>query len=583
MNPFAELLGLVQAAVRRLQEAGELPEALDLGRIVVEPPRDPAHGEAATNAALVLAKAARKPPMVLAGRLVELLQGAPKVARVGSAPPGFVNLTLEPGFWQQQVAAVLDAGPAYGRSEIGAGRAINVEYCSVNPTGPLHVGHGRGTVFGDALASLLAHAGYAVTREYYVNDGGAQIETLARSLHLRYREALGETIPEIPPGLYPGAYLVPVAQGIAARDGERWATAEETVWLEPFSRMGVEAMMALIRADLEALGVRHDVFTSERALIAAGRVDEALALLDSRGLIYTGTLPPPKGGKPVEDWEPAPQLLFRSSAFGDEIDRPLKRSNGAWTYFAGDLAYHLDKYRRGFSLMVDVLGADHGGYVKRMQAGVKALSDGKAMLDVRSCQLVNLLDEGKPLKMSKRAGRIVTLPDVVDEVGRDVVRFIMLTRKNDAPLDFDLAKVTEQSKDNPVFYVQYAHARICSVFRNASEEGLEVAPAVLRQADLSLLVDPAELAVVREMASFPRVVEGAAQHFEPHRIAFYLQDLASAFHALWTRGKEEPALRFLRADAPELTRARLAMLAAVRGVLATGLGLMGVRPVEELH
>lgn len=583
MNPFAELLGLVQAAVRRLQEAGELPEALDLGRIAVEPPRDPAHGEAATNAALVLAKAARKPPMVLAGRLVELLQGAPKVARVGSAPPGFVNLTLEPGFWQQQVAVVLDAGPDYGRSEIGAGRAINVEYCSVNPTGPLHVGHGRGTVFGDALASLLAHAGYAVTREYYVNDGGAQIETLARSLHLRYREALGETIPEIPPGLYPGAYLVPVAQGIAARDGERWATAEETVWLEPFSRMGVEAMMALIRADLEALGVRHDVFTSERALIEAGRVDEALALLDSRGLIYTGTLPPPKGGKPVEDWEPTPQLLFRSSAFGDEIDRPLKRSNGAWTYFAGDLAYHLDKYRRGFALMVDVLGADHGGYVKRMQAGVKALSDGKAVLDVRSCQLVNLLDEGKPLKMSKRAGRIVTLRDVVDEVGRDVVRFIMLTRKNDAPLDFDLAKVTEQSKDNPVFYVQYAHARICSVFRNALEEGLEVAPAILRQADLSLLVDPAELAVVRETASFPRVVEGAAQHFEPHRIAFYLQDLASAFHALWTRGKEEPALRFLRADAPELTRARLAMLAAVRGVLATGLGLMGVRPVEELH
>ncbi|MEK0085243.1 arginine--tRNA ligase [Benzoatithermus flavus] len=582
MNPFRELLDLVLDAVGRLQAAGELPPELDLSRVAVEPPRDPAHGEAATNAALVLAKAAGKKPLDLATRLAAALEGAPGIARLGTAAPGFVNLTLTPAFWQRQILTVLEEGPAYGRSDLGEGQKINVEYCSANPTGPLHVGHGRGTVFGDALANVLAHAGYRVTREYYINDGGAQIETLARSLHLRYREALGEAIGPIPTGLYPGEYLIPVAQGIAERDGDRWLRVPEPEWLEAFARIAVDAMMARIRDDLDALGVHHDVFTSERALIEEGRIDEALAFLESQGLLYTGTLPPPKGGKPVEDWEPAPQLLFRATAYGDEIDRPLKRSNGAWTYFAADLAYHLDKFRRGFDLMVDVWGADHGGYVKRMQAAVKALSQGRATLDVRLCQLVNLLDEGRPLKMSKRAGRIVTLRDVVDEVGRDVVRFIMLTRKNDAPLDFDLARVTEQSKDNPVFYVQYAHARICSVFRNAAEEGLGhlADPA---GADLSLLRDPAELLLVREMASFPRVLEGAALHFEPHRIAFYLHDLAGAFHGLWTRGKEEPKLRFLLADQPELTRARLAMLAAVRSVIATGLGLMGVRPVEELH
>jgi arginyl-tRNA synthetase len=532
---------------------------------------------------MVLAKAAGRPPMALAGQLAAALEGAPGIMRIGCAPPGFVNLTLEPAFWQRQVKDVLAAGPSYGRSELGRGRRINVEFCSANPTGPLHVGHGRGTVFGDALAAVLAHAGYEVTREYYINDGGAQIETLARSVHLRYREALGEMIGAVPHGLYPGEYLIPVAREIAARDGDRWLGVAEEAWLDPFAEAAVAAMLALIRDDLAALGVRHDVFTSERGLIAEGRIEEALQLLDRQGLLYTGTLPPPKGGKPVEDWEPTPQLLFRSTAFGDEVDRPLKRSNGAWTYFAADLAYHLDKHRRGFPLMVDVWGADHGGYVKRMQAGVKALSGGEGTLDVRLCQLVNLLDAGKPLKMSKRAGRIVTLRDVVDEVGRDVVRFIMLTRKNDAPLDFDLAKVTEQSKDNPVFYVQYAHARICSVLRNAREEGLGDLAETPADADLSLLSDPAELALLKEMASFPRVLEGAAVHFEPHRIAFYLNDLAGAFHALWTRGKEDPGLRFLLPDAPELTRARLAMVAAVRGVLATGLGLMGVRPVEEMH
>ncbi|MFZ1427163.1 MAG: arginine--tRNA ligase [Geminicoccaceae bacterium] len=583
MNPFRELLDLVLEAIGRLQAAGELPSGLDLGRVAVEPPRDRAHGEASTNAAMVLGKAAGKPPMALAGLIVAAMEGAPGIARVGSVAPGFINLTMVPGFWQQQVRTVLDAGADYGRSALGGGRKVNVEFCSVNPTGPLHAGHGRGTVFGDALAAILAHAGYAVTREYYVNDGGAQIETLARSLHLRYREALGEAIEAIPAGLYPGEYLIPTAQEIAGRDGDRWRSLDEAEWLPAFERMGVEAMMHLIRGDLASLGVRHDVFTSERKLIADGRIDEALALLDGMGLIYTGTLPPPKGGKPVEDWEPVAQLLFRSTAFGDEIDRPLKRSNGAWTYFAADLAYHLDKFRRGFPTLVDVWGADHGGYVKRMQAAVRALTQGEATLDVRLCQLVNLLDAGKPMKMSKRAGRIVTLRDVVDEVGRDAVRFIMLTRKNDAPLDFDFAKVTEQSKDNPVFYVQYAHARICSVFRNADEAGMQPLLETAAGADLSLLADPAELTLLREMAAFPRVLEGAALHFEPHRVAFYLYDLASAFHGLWTRGKEEPSLRFLLPEALELTRARLAMLTAVRSVLATGLGLMGVRPVEELH
>ena len=582
MNPFRELLDLVHAAIAELQAAGRLPAALDLERVAVEPPRDPAHGDAATNAALVLAKAAGRPPMALAGELAAALEGKGELARIAVAPPGFVNLALRPAFWQRQVGIVLAAGPDYGRSGLGGGRPVNVEFCSANPTGPLHVGHGRGTVFGDALAAVLAHAGFAVTREYYLNDGGAQIEILARSLHLRYREALGETV-AIPAGLYPGAYLKPVGAEIAARDGDKWVVADESVWLEAFTRMGVAAMVAVIKGDLEALGVRHEVFSSERRLIEEGRIDEALAVLDARGLLYTGTLPPPKGGKPDADWEPVPQLLFRSTEYGDEIDRPLKRSNGAWTYFAADIAYHLDKFRRGFASMVDVWGADHGGYIKRMQAAVRAVTGDAGALDVRVCQLVNLLDGGAPMRMSKRAGRIVTLRDVVEEVGRDVVRFMMLTRKNDAPLDFDLAKVTEQSKDNPVFYVQYAHARICSVFRNAAEENIGLDPGELAGADLALLADPAELALLREMASFPRVLEGAAVHFEPHRIAFYLQDLAGAFHALWTRGKEDATLRFLHGDSPELVRARLAMLAAVRQVLAIGLGLMGVRPVEELH
>jgi len=582
VNPFAHLLDLVNGALDRLERDGALPTGLDRARVTAEPPRDPAHGEAATNAALILAKGAGKKPLELAQAIAAALEGAPEVAGVAVAPPGFVNLTMTPAFWQRCVRAILLAGPEYGRSQVGAGTTVNVEYSSANPTGPLHVGHGRGTVFGDALANLLAFAGYQVTREYYVNDGGAQIETLARSIRHRYREALGEDVGPVPEGCYPGAYLVPVARQIAEADGRRWLDAPEAEWLDHFARVGVEAMLLLIRADLKALGVFHDVFTHERDLIASGAIERALADLDAKGLVYTGTLPPPKG-KPVDDWEPVPQLLFRSTAFGDEIDRPLKRSNGAWTYFAADLAYHADKIRRGFPLMIDAWGADHGGYVKRLQAAVTALSDGKAKLDVRLCQLVNLLDEGRPLKMSKRAGRIVTLRDVVDEVGRDVVRFIMLTRKNDAPLDFDLAKVTEQSKDNPVFYVQYAHARICSVFRRAEEDGHDEATRHLEGAAVERLSDPAELALLRQLGSWPRTVEGAALAFEPHRIAFYLNELANSFHVLWTKGNEDQALRFLQEQDVDLTRARLAMLAAVRLVIARGLELMGVQPLAELH
>jgi arginyl-tRNA synthetase len=581
MNPFETLLGAVHTALDRLEAAGRLPAGLDRGRMIVEPPREPSHGDAATNAALLLAKPAGMRPLDLAALLAAELSQAPDVVAARAAPPGFVNVTMTAGFWRAQIGRVLAAGADYGRCDLGRGQRVNVEYCSANPTGPLHVGHGRGTVVGDALATLLERAGFKVVREYYVNDGGAQIEALARSVHWRYRELFGKTAGPLPEGLYPGDYLFEVAQEIAARDGERWLDSPEAAWLDAFGRAAVAAMMARIRQDLEALGVRHDVFTSERALIDEGRIDAALAHLDGLGLIYEGVLPAPKG-KPVEDWEPVPQLLFRATAYGDEIDRPLKRSNGAWTYFAADLAYHLDKYRRGFPLMVDVWGADHAGYVKRMQAGVRALSQDTARLDVRLCQLVNLLDGGKPLKMSKRAGRIVSLHDVVNEVGKDVFRFIMLTRKNDAPLDFDLEVVTQQSRDNPVFYVQYAHARICSVFRNAAAEGLEALTRDLGAAETGRLEDAAELALIRLVSQYPRTVAAAAEAFEPHRIAFYLHDLAGVFHALWTRGKEQPELRFLVPADPALTRARLALLAATRTVLANGLAIIGATPVEEL-
>ncbi len=584
-NVFKEFKDIINVIIEALSAAGALPAGLDTGRVTVEPPRDPRHGDLATNAALVLAKEAKSPPRQLAELIAARLEARDDVTKAEVAGPGFINLRLSDAYWRRQLAAMLAAGEAYGASDLGRGRKVNVEYVSANPTGPLHVGHARGAVYGDALAALLEKAGYAVTREYYVNDAGAQVDQLARSVHLRYREALGERVPEEAfADLYPGDYLKPVGAALAERDGERWRDAPEENWLPVFRDFAVERMMALVRDDLAALGIRQEVFTSERALVEAGRVQATLDRLAEKGLIYEGVLDPPKGKKP-DDWEPRPQTLFRSTAFGDDVDRPLKKSDGSWTYFAGDIANHFDKLERGFDSLIDVWGADHGGYVKRMKAAVRALSDGKVELDVKLCQMVKLLRGGEPVKMSKRAGRFVTLREVVDEVGKGVVRFIMLTRKNDAPLDFDLVRVTEQSKDNPVFYVQYAHARVHSVLRNAcaATPGLDVSPEALAAAPLDRLTDDGELALIKLLAAWPRQVETAAEAHEPHRIAFYLHDLAAAFHGLWNRGKEDPALRFIVAEDRALTRARLALLRAVAQVIAAGLGIFGVEPVEEMR
>ena len=581
MNLFEDLRNDVLQAIESRQASGDLPPDLALDRVNAEPPRDESHGDAATNAALVLAKPAKMAPMAIAEMLAADLAALDKVVSVDIAKPGFLNLHLDADIWRDQVRLTLEKGEDYGRANLGKGEAINVEYCSANPTGPLHIGHGRGTVFGDALANLLDKMGFAVTREYYINDGGVQIDHLARSVHHRYLEALGVAPAEPPADMYPGEYLIPVAKKIAEDDLDRWQHAYEADWMPVFRTRAIAAMMALIKDDLAALGVHHDLFTSEASLVAEGGVDETFALLEDKGLIYEGTLPPPKG-KPVDDWEPVPLLLFKATEFGDDIDRPLRSSNGDLTYFAKDLACHFNKLCRGTHRLVDVFGADHGGYVKRMRAAVKALSQGSGSLDVRLCQLVNLLDGGQPIRMSKRAGRIVTLRDVVDEVGKDVVRFIMLTRKNDASLDFDLAEVTEKSRDNPVFYVQYAHARIRSVERNAKEMGLSTDPAVLKDVNLGLLRDPAELALIRQLAQYPRILAFAAMHYEPHRIAFYLGDLAASFHALWNQGKEQPELRFLASGEEATSMARLALIGAVRIVIASGLGIIGVEPVEEM-
>ena len=578
MDVFARFRDAVRAAV------AEVAPGLDAAAVTVEAPRDPAHGDLATNAAMALAKAAGRKPRELAEQLAAALARNPEVASAEIAGPGFINLRIANSVWRAVIPAALEAGPRFGDCAVGAGVSVNVEYVSANPTGPLHVGHVRGAVYGDALAALLEKAGYAVAREYYVNDAGAQVETLARSAHLRYREALGEAIGEIPDGMYPGEYLKPVGEALAARDGRKWLGRPEAEWLEPFRAFAVDAMMALVRRDLADLGVAQEVFFSERELHASGRIDAALGALEARGLIYTGVLEAPKGKAP-EDWEPRPQTLFRATQFGDDVDRPLRKSDGTWTYFAADIAYHWDKIRRGFAEMIDVWGADHGGYVKRMQAAVKALSAGEAALDVKLCQLVRVMRAGEPVRMSKRAGDFITLRDVLDEVGRDVVRFIMLTRRNDAALDFDYAKVTEQSKDNPVFYVQYAHARIRSVMRNAAEAfpGRDLSPTALAGAPLDRLVDSAEIDLLKRIAQWPRTVEAAAQVHEPHRIAFYLHDLASAFHALWNKGNEDPGLRFIIAAEPDLAAARLALIEAVRTVIASGLAVMGVEPVEEMR
>jgi arginyl-tRNA synthetase len=583
---FAQALARVHAVC-----AAELGSGIDVSRVVVEPPKDPTHGDMATNAAMVLAKEAKAKPRDLAERFAERLRDEDIVASVEVAGPGFINLTLKVTVWTDALRAILRAGNAFGRSAIGAGEKVNVEYVSANPTGPMHVGHCRGAVFGDALASLLQLAGFDVTREYYINDAGAQVDVLARSTFLRYREALGENIGEIPEGLYPGDYLKPVGEALAKEQGKALLTMSEAEWLPLVREKAIEMMMDAIKGDLAALNIRHDVFFSERSLIAgnSNRVAATIDFLRAKGDVYEGRLPPPKGA-PVDDYEDREQTLFRATAYGDVVDRPLLKSDGSYTYFASDIAYHKDKFDRGFHNLVDVWGADHGGYIKRVEAAIKAVTEGKAALDVKIVQLVRLLRNGEPVKMSKRAGDFVTLREVVDEVGKDAVRFMMLYRKNDAVLDFDLAKVIEQSRDNPVFYVQYGHARGHSIFRTAREEALPGLPVhqwarltYLATAPVERLIDPMELSLLRKLAVYPRTVEAAASAHEPHRIAFYLYDLASEFHALWTKGRDLPYLRFIINNDAEMTAARLAMVQGVVTVLASGLGVLGVGAPNEMR
>ncbi|MBY3171967.1 arginine--tRNA ligase [Rhizobium laguerreae] len=585
MNLFTDFEARIKTALEQIDLVREKRSELDFGRITVEPPRDASHGDVATNAAMVLAKPLGTNPRALADVIIAKLKEDADVADVSVAGPGFINVRLAVGYWQRLLASMIGAGTDYGRSTLGEGKKVNVEYVSANPTGPMHVGHCRGAVVGDALANLLAFAGYGVEKEYYINDAGSQIEVLARSVFLRYREALGEKIGEIPSGLYPGDYLVPVGQSLAADYGVRLHNMPEDQWMPIVKDRTIDAMMVMIREDLAALNVHHDVFFSERTLHANGAaaIRTAINDLTFKGYVYKGTLPPPKGQLP-EDWEDREQTLFRSTEVGDDIDRPLIKSDGSYTYFAADVAYFKNKFDRGFDEMIYVLGADHGGYVKRLEAVARGVSDGKAKLTVLLCQLVKLYRNGEPVKMSKRSGDFVTLRDVVEEVGRDSVRFMMLYRKNSEPLDFDFAKVTEQSKDNPVFYVQYAHARCMSVFRQAREAfpDLDVSPENLAKT-VAGIGDPAELQLVAKLAEFPRIVEAAAQSQEPHRVAFYLYDVASSFHAHWNKGKDQPELRFVNDKNRESSIARLGLVYAVASVLKSGLAITGTAAPDEMR
>ena len=574
MNLFTDIRTLVLAELAAMVEAGQLPEGLAMENVAVEPPRDAAHGDMATNAAMVLAKPARMKPRDIAEALAVRLAQDARVDTAEVAGPGFLNLRLAGGVWAGLVEGVLGDPEGYGRSDMGAGQKVNVEYVSANPTGPLHVGHTRGAVFGDALASLLAYAGHEVTREYYINDGGAQVDVLARAVYLRYLEAHGQEV-AFEDGTYPGDYLVAVGEALKDKVGDAFVGKGEQFWLAEIREFATEAMMDLIRADLAALGVKMDVFYSEKSLYGTGQIEAALADLEGKGLIYEGVLEPPKGKKP-EDWEPREQTLFKSTEHGDDVDRPVKKSDGAWTYFAPDIAYHYDKVSRGFDALIDVFGADHGGYVERTKAAVSALSEGKVPLDIRLTQLVKLYKDGQPFKMSKRAGTFVTLRDVVDQVGADVTRFVMLTRKNDAPLDFDFDKVLEQSKDNPVFYVQYAIARVNSVLRKAGEAGVTLV-------DAPKLEDEAEFAVAKKLAEWPRLVEIAARTNEPHRVAFYLYELASEFHSLWNKGNDKTHLRFLQEGDNVASAEKIALPRAVGVVISAGLAILGVTPVEEMR
>ncbi|PCH82269.1 MAG: arginine--tRNA ligase [Rhodospirillaceae bacterium] len=583
MNIYQHFRDEILSIVDELASQNVIPAGMDTGRITVEPPREAGHGDMATNAAMVLSKAAGMKPRDLAAVLSECLNTIQWVHETEIAGPGFINLRLESPYWHQRLEEILQNGTAFGDSTLGRGETVNVEYVSANPTGPLHVAHARGAVVGDVLASLLEKAGYAVTREYYVNDAGAQVDILARSAYLRYREALGEKIKEIPKGLYPGEYLIPVGEALAEKYGDQWLGADEEAWLADIRSFAAILMMDEVREDLKSLGIDFDVFSSEKTLVEKGAVEGVLEQLEKMDLIYTGVLEPPKGKIP-DDWEPRPQTLFRASQFGDEVDRALKKSDGTWTYFATDMAYHLDKFQRGFKSMINVWGADHGGYVKRMKAAVGAVTGGEGELDVKICQMVHLKKGGEALRMSKRAGTFVTLSDLIGEVGRDVVRFMMLTRKNDSQMEFDLDKALEQSRDNPVFYVHYAHARCRSVLRNAATEWGDdtISPSALAAADLSLLTDPSELDLIKVMAAWPRMVENAAEAHEPHRIAYYLNELATLFHALWNKGNDDARLRFIITGEPALTIARLALVQGVATVIVSGLQVIGVSPVEEL-
>ncbi|MBO9464831.1 arginine--tRNA ligase [Tropicibacter sp. R15_0] len=579
MNLFSDIRELVLASINTLQAEGALPAELNLAPVTVEPPRDAAHGDMATNAAMVLAKPAKQKPRDIAEALAAKLAADDRITSAEVAGPGFLNLRLAPVVWQQLPAAILKAGTDYGRSTMGQGQRVNVEYVSANPTGPMHVGHARGAIVGDAMASLLDFAGYEVTREYYINDGGAQVDVLARSVYLRYLEAHGQEV-EFADGTYPGDYLVPVGQALKDRVGDAYLDKGEDVWLQEIREFATDAMMDLIRSDLAALGVEMDHFFSEKSLYGTGKIEAAIDSLRAKGLIYRGVLEPPKGKKP-EDWEPREQTLFKSTEHGDDVDRPIQKSDGAWTYFAPDIAYHYDKVERGYDQLIDIFGADHGGYVKRMKAAVSALSDGKTPLDIKLIQLVKLFKNGEPFKMSKRAGTFITLRDLVDMVGADVARFHMLTRKSDAALDFDFDKVVEQSSENPVFYVQYAHARICSVLAKAAEQGVAIDDATLAGADLSAML-PAEQALVAKLAEWPRFLETAAKAHEPHRIATYLQELASDLHGHYYKGNKEVELRFLQDD-PVATQSKIALARAVAVVISAGLGILGVTPATEMR
>jgi len=581
MNLFTDIGHLVAGAIAQLQSDGTLPEGLDLGPVTVEPPRDPLHGDMATNAAMVLAKPAKMKPRDIAEALAPLLAEDDRITSAEVAGPGFLNLRLAPSVWQDLARQVITQGAAYGRSEMGQGKRVNVEYVSANPTGPMHVGHARGAIVGDATASLLAYAGYEVTREYYINDGGAQVDVLARSVYLRYLEAHDLSV-DWPEGSYPGDYLIEVGEALKAKVGDKYLEAEESEWLEEVRTFATDAMMDLIRTDLASLGVVMDHFFSEKSLYDTGLIEKAIEELRDKGLIYRGTLEPPKGKTP-EDWEPREQTLFKSTDYGDDVDRPIKKSDGSWTYFAPDIAYHYDKVSRGYDMLIDIFGADHGGYVKRMKAAVSALSESRVPLDIKLIQLVKLFKNGQPFKMSKRAGTFVTLRDVVEMVGPDAARFHMLTRKSDAALDFDFDKVKEQSKENPVFYVQYASARISSVLRKAAEAGIDCTDDTLRAADLSGLTHDLEIALAKKVAEWPRLVEIAARTHEPHRIAFYLFELASDLHTLWNAGNDDTSLRFLQEHDPAATQAKIALARAVSVVISGGLGILGVTPATEMR